>query len=125
MASAGTGWVPSAPFGAGERVAAFVVDDIEVLLALHDVGHRHPSALRVTNPKTVRSGRLMVRGAILGRGCRRPLHCWIGRLMPRRRGQPVPCARLVRVSRLAPPAVGLSCHPDRSLVRVAGCRSLM
>lgn len=33
----GAGWMPASPFGAGEWVAALVVDDVEILFALHDV----------------------------------------------------------------------------------------
>ena len=35
---------------------AGVGDDVEAVVAVHDVGHRHPSARRVANPKRMLAG---------------------------------------------------------------------
>jgi len=48
--------VPAATFAAADGVVAAVIDDVEAVVALHDVGHRHPSARRVVNPNALASG---------------------------------------------------------------------
>ena len=51
VGAVGAGGMPSAPFASGDRVVAVVGDDVEAMVALNDVGHLCPSALRVVNPK--------------------------------------------------------------------------
>jgi hypothetical protein len=53
----GASGVPSAAFASGDRVVAVVRDDVEAMVALHDVGHLRPSARRVVNPKISRRHR--------------------------------------------------------------------